>query len=182
MRRLLPLVTLLLGGCLFQNVSAEERLRDAVVGLNDEARWYRLDLAAQRVAAPFQGIFRATHYAWGRSIQIADSEIVHVEVAGEDRDQATSWVAIRWYRPNSLYLVDSTLKQEWRKVPGGYVLTAETVVDGSEDLLVLPAESDDPGEEEPAADAAASATDLDADAPTSSRTPSATPTRHLAAR
>ena len=43
MRRLLrplPLLAFVLAsGCIFQNVGSEEKLRDAVVGYNDETRW-----------------------------------------------------------------------------------------------------------------------------------------------
>lgn len=139
MRALCLLLALSFAGCVFNNVSAEEKLRDSVVGLNDEVRWNRLDLATMRVAAPFRLQFRATHHGWHRDLQIADSEIVQVRVADEDRDEATSFVTVSWYDMRSMILRSTTLKQEWRRTINGYVLVSEEVTDGDERLLEIPA-------------------------------------------
>ncbi len=139
MRTVCLVLALSFAGCVFNNVSAEEKLRDSVVGLNDEVRWNRLDLATMRVAAPFRLQFRATHHAWHRDFQIADSEIVQVRVADEDRDEATSFVTVSWYDMRSMILRNTTLKQEWRRTVNGYVLVSEEVTDGDERLLAIPA-------------------------------------------
>ena len=131
------LIPLVLSGCVFTGVSAEERLRDAVVGINDECRWNRLDLATQRVSPAFRGQFRATHHDWHRAFEIADSEIVHVEV-GEGRETATSFVTVRWYDYSTMLLAETTLRQKWQKVRGGYILTEEEVSDGNARLLEVP--------------------------------------------
>src|SRR6478672_3886228 len=86
-----------LSGCILQNLGTEERLRDAVVGYNDECRWGRIDLAAQRVMPAYRDRFRLSHHNWGRDYQIADSEIVHVETSGEEQEDAISTVIVRWY-------------------------------------------------------------------------------------
>ncbi len=139
MRALCLVLAVSFAGCVFNNVSAEEKLRDSVVGLNDEVRWNRLDLATLRVAAPFRLQFRATHHAWHRDLQIADSEIVQVRVADEDRDEATSFVTVSWYDTRSMILHSTTLRQEWRRTVNGYVLVSEEVTDGDERLLAIPA-------------------------------------------
>lgn len=148
-------VLLVLGGCVFNSVSAEERLRDSVVGLNDETRWNRLDLAAQRVAPAFIGRFRATHHSWHRELQIADSEIVNVEI-GEGREEATSFVTVRWYDQRTMLLSETTLKQKWRRALNGFVMIDEDVADGNPRLLELPeafrTEPEDEPEDEPEAE------------------------------
>ena len=124
---------------MFTGVSAEERLRDAVVGINDEMRWNRLDLATQRVAPPYRGYYRLSHHSWHRDFQIADTEIIHVEI-GEERATATSMVAVRWYDQRTMLLAETTLRQKWTKVTGGYVLINEEVASGNERLLAIPEE------------------------------------------
>jgi hypothetical protein len=139
-------------GCIFSNVSAEETLRDAVVGLNDEVRWNRLDLATQRVAPGYRAAFRLTHLDWHEHMKIADSEIVHVQV-GEDRSEAKAYVAIRWYDERTMLLAETTLEQEWHRAGRAYVLVGEKVRNGDPRLLELPEEEDaeddeDDGEDE----------------------------------
>ena len=139
MRALLALVPLLFSACMFTGVGAEEILRDAVVGINDEMRWNRLDLAAQRVAPPYRGHYRLSHHSWHRDFQIADTEIIHVEM-GEERATATSMVMVRWYDQRTMLLTETTLRQKWRKVVGGYILINEEVATGNERLLAIPEE------------------------------------------
>jgi len=120
---------LLLSGCIFNNISSEERLRDSVIELNDQARWTRIDLALAQVAPGLQSEYRATHRGWGRAIRVADTEILGVEV-GEDRSQATSTVVVRWYSTDTMMLAETTLHQKWESSIGGYRLIEETVADG----------------------------------------------------
>jgi hypothetical protein len=129
-----------LGGCMLQNLSKEERLRDSVVGYNDECRWGRIDLAAQRVMPTYRTTFRLSHHGWGRDFQIADSELIHVETAGEDSEVAISTVIVRWYDQRTMLLATSTLRQSWKKVRGGYILLEEAVVAGDTALLEIPPE------------------------------------------
>ena len=124
-------------GCVFNNVSAEERLRDAVVALNDEVRWNRMDLATQRVDPPFRTAFSLTHHQWHRQTQIADSDIIHVQIA-ESRDEAKAFVNIRWYDQRTMLVAETTLEQQWKKLGRGYVLAAEEVRSGDPRLLELP--------------------------------------------
>lgn len=151
MRRISPLAALiaatLMSGCLLQNMSAQERLRDSVVGFNDEMRWGRQDLAIQRVAPEARAEFSARHHAWGRDIQIADSEIVNVTVGHEGED-AASYVTIQWYRQNSTLLATTTLRQTWERTMGSYAMTGEEVHEGEESLIENPFEEEEEGEED----------------------------------
>ncbi len=155
------LCLLLTPGCLLQNLSTSERLRDAVVGFNDECRWARTDLAVQRVMPDFRSDFRLGHLAWGRSIQIADQEILNVDAsADEENGSAISYVAVRWYDTNGMILADTVLRQQWTKVRGGFMLVREEVMEGDARLIAIPEGAEDEAATEtpaPEAPAAASA-------------------------
>ena len=142
MRRLLrplPLLAFVLAsGCIFQNVGSEEKLRDAVVGYNDETRWNRMDLAQLRVTPARRGDFRLRHHRWGRDIQIADMDILDVQVSGEEQENATSVVHISWYDQSTMMIADTIVAQEWERVTGGYILVEETVREGNGTLLEIP--------------------------------------------
>lgn len=149
MRRLPWLVAaacLAYGGCMFQNLSPTRQLTDQVYAFNDETRWARIDLAADRVAPAYRATFAVSHAGWGRDIQIADADLTHVQLA-DDEQTATSLVSIAWYDQATMIVRGSTLRQHWVKTDAGYLLDGETIVDGDEGLLRLP-------EEEAAEDAA----------------------------
>ncbi|NOY89602.1 MAG: hypothetical protein GXP55_00235 [Deltaproteobacteria bacterium] len=158
MRSALLLACLLLSGCIFGNISSAERLRDSVIELNDQARWARIDLAIAQVAPSLRREYRATHRGWGHAIRVADTEILGVEV-GEDHDEATSTVTVRWYSTDTMMLAETTLKQKWRAAIGGYRLIEESVSDGDPRLLAeVPSsggEDTDASAEEPTAQASA---------------------------
>ena len=140
---LLSVVVALLGpalpGCLLQNISASETLRDSVVGLNDELRWQRMDLAVDRVAPSFRQEFVHAHGRWGGEVQVADTELLRVRIDDED-GSATSLVAVRWYSMRTMTLHQSTLEQNWERAGRYFILTSEDVVGGDERIF-----ADEPG-------------------------------------
>ena len=148
-----PLVALALAlasgsaGCLFSNASAETHLRDAVYGFNDAARWGRLDLAVQVVAPGSRARVRSSRGRWGRDLQVADSEVLEIQV-DDDRQGATSVVTVRWYQRSSMLVAETRLRQRWTRSGTGYVLVEESVLEGDEQLLDLP-EAQTSGDEEP---------------------------------
>ncbi|MFO0695461.1 MAG: hypothetical protein U0230_18000 [Polyangiales bacterium] len=172
---------LVFSGCLLQNMSPTERLRDAVIGYNEAARWGRMDIAQQQVDGPLQGDFRRVHSRWGRLINIADQEILAVNAAGEGDDtQAVSVVAHRWYEQDATYLHETTLRQTWKKSRNTFLLTSEVVIDGDPALfapmpgyidlsagpLAPPSDGGVPGDAGPAADGGVAAPAAPAPAPT----------------
>lgn len=124
--------------CLGRSQMTQERLRDSVVGYNDELRFGRMDLAVQRVAPPLRAAFVGGHYRWGREITIADAELVNVEAVGEDYDRAVSFVTFRWYATGSTIVRETLVRQEWVKDHSTYALVAEAVIDGDPILLAIP--------------------------------------------
>lgn len=124
-----------LPGCLLQNISASESLRDSVVGLNDELRWQRMDLAVDRVAPGFRSQFLQSHQRWGRDVQVADTELLRVRIDDESGN-ATSLVAVRWYSMRTMTLHQTTMEQSWERAGRHFVLTDESIVEGDERILV----------------------------------------------
>lgn len=137
LRCFLALLLVCLSSCIMQNMSPETRLRDAVVELNEETRWGRMDVARQRVSPAFRQQFVLSHARWGGDIQIADSDILGVN-AGKDDGAAISRVAVRWYDQRTMLLSDTVLRQTWQSQKQSYILMSESVESGHPGLLAMP--------------------------------------------
>lgn len=147
MRTTLTALLLLTSGCLVQNMSAEEHLRDAVTELNEGLRWSRMDVAIPRVAPEYRPRFAEAHREWGRVVRIADAELIGVRI-GQEREEAISTIAIRWYSYNTMTIHEAIIQQQWERKQGGYYLVEERVVQGDPNLLAPPPEpSDEEGDD-----------------------------------
>lgn len=118
-----------------QNDSPSERLRDAVVQLNEHARWNRFDVALQHVAPEYQGTYSARHAHWGKQIQVAEMEIMGVE-AGRKLENAISRVQFSWYAIDSTMVNQTALRQLWKKSGRSFVLVGEMIDSGAPGLLL----------------------------------------------
>lgn len=128
-----------LSGCLMQNLSPETRMRDAVIELNEGARWGRMDVASGHVAPPFRPQFQLTHMRWGREIQIADTEILGMDPTTDDEGAgAFSRIAVRWYDQSTMVLANTVIRQTWQKHKQTFLLTGESVESGHPGLLMIP--------------------------------------------
>ena len=128
-----------LSGCLLQNLSPETRMRDAVIELNEGARWGRMDVASGHVAPGFRPQFQASHIRWGRDIQIADTEILGMSPhTDEDGSGAFSRIAVRWYDESTMVLANTVIRQTWQKHKQTFLLTSESVESGHPGLLMIP--------------------------------------------
>jgi hypothetical protein len=128
-----------LSGCLLQNLSPETRMRDAVIELNEGARWGRMDVASGHVAPGFRPQFQASHIRWGRDIQIADTEILGMSPeTDEEGAGAFSRVAVRWYDESTMVLANTVIRQTWQKHKQTFLLTSESVESGHPGLLMVP--------------------------------------------
>lgn len=136
---LLAALSSLLAGCLFQSLSPTRQLSDQVYSLNDETRWGRVDLAAQRVMPAYRVSFVASRRDWGRDVAIADTEVSALVLA-QDGNSATSTVEISWYDQRSMVLRGTVLRQRWAKTDAGFLLEEETVFAGDDTLLAAPEE------------------------------------------
>ncbi len=130
---------LALSGCLLQNLSPETRMRDAVVELNEGARWGRMDVASGHVAPQFRPQFKLSHLRWGQDIQIADTEILGMSPeTDEEGAGAFSRVAVRWYDQSTMVLANTVIRQTWQKHKQTFLLTNESIESGHPGLLMLP--------------------------------------------
>ena len=149
---------------MLQNTSKPERLRDAVQGLNEEARWGRVDLARQRVTPKYRALFEASREHWGGNLKIADVEVVGMKIHESDSEEqalreqglgedeiealpdATSRVQYAWYDQRDMVLRTTVIEQTWQHNMGNFYLMEEKVVDGTESLLAFPEPENDEGE------------------------------------
>jgi hypothetical protein len=139
-----------LSGCFFANASAGKRLSEAVNQMNRSTRWGQVADAARMVEPHYRPLFISNHRGWGQVIQVADSEVMHVELA-PDSESALALVSYEWYLPDAMNLHQTVVRQRWSRIGSNYVLFSEAVVQGDARLLggkavaVQPAASDDDG-------------------------------------
>jgi hypothetical protein len=126
----LALVTALLAGCLGHN--SRNQAQEAVLDLNEHARFGRMTVAMSRVDDAARETFAKQHAGWGSQVQIADYEVVGLDVG--DKDTAASYVRISWYRADG-ELHGTTLRQDWKKGKGDWKLVKEERADGDIGLL-----------------------------------------------
>lgn len=135
MIRFFPLLLALASaGCVFQNMQMTERLQDQVYALNDETRWGRIDLAAQRVVPAYRSRFLELHQGWGTSVQVAETELTNLALA-EDGQSAAALVTVSWYDMQSMEAHTTHLRQRWTKSDGPFALAGEEIVGGEPSLF-----------------------------------------------
>lgn len=124
-----------LPGCmLIDSISPQVRLGDQVHQLNDEIRWGRVDLAAQRVAASHRRQFVQSHRGWGANIHVADADVTNMDLGLPD-GRAASYVTYSWFDERAMELQSTTVRQLWVGEGEGYVLVGEEVIGGEASLL-----------------------------------------------
>jgi hypothetical protein len=137
MRSLVLCACALLAGCFLDNASSSRKLSDAVTELNKATRWGQLNLAAQMVEPVYRPQFLANHAHWGERVQVADSEVVHVEMA-QGEDDAVAVIVYQWYETQAMTLHQSVVRQRWSRAGDGYALLSEFVVQGDGRLFGEP--------------------------------------------
>ncbi|MGD8859293.1 MAG: hypothetical protein PVI30_04725 [Myxococcales bacterium] len=138
MPRVLSLLVLLFwlpaSGCMLQNTGPTKKLTDAVHEMNKATRWGQLGAASRMVEPAYRSRFAESHRHWGSMVQVADSEVVHMELAG-DGETAISLISYQWYLTRAMTLHQSVVRQRWSAMGGGYGLVSEVVVQGDPRLL-----------------------------------------------
>lgn len=132
----LPLV-FALGGCPAVHQPPPARAQDAANELNLNARFGRMEMAAEGVSPKAREAFFERRRGWGGNIRIADYELAGLKMQGEE--DAEIYVKIAWYRANEGDLRTSTLKQKWHEFKGDWKLVDESRLDGDVGLLGEPA-------------------------------------------
>jgi hypothetical protein len=129
MRSIAACACLLLAGCFLENASSAKKLNDAVTEMNKATRWGQIGMAAQMVEPVYRQKFIANHSRWGELVQVADSEVVHVEIAPGD-ESAIAFVTYQWYEMEAMTLHESVVRQRWSRAGDGYALLSEVVIRG----------------------------------------------------
>jgi hypothetical protein len=124
-------------GCGLVGQSKPAMAQEAALELNLNARFGRMELAAERVSPKARDQFFDRRRAWGGSVRIADYDMTGLKMKGED--DAETFVKIAWYRANEGDLRVTTLKQKWHSdAKGDWKLTEEQRLDGDLGLLGEP--------------------------------------------
>lgn len=128
------LMVFALCGCFASNTSPTRKITDSVQNLNENTRWGRIGDAALLVEPSYRDTFVSAHQAWGSDIQLADTEIVHLQIA-PDNEQASAIVTYSWYAMDTMTLHVTTIRQHWAARSGSFALTSESVIKGDPRLL-----------------------------------------------
>ena len=131
------LLCVLLSGCMGQGNGAAQRFHETVLDMNKNTRWGQIGDAVRWVEPSYQGKFAQTHMAWGEDIQLADSEVVSIQMA-PDQESAIALVSYQWYRTADMNLYTTIVQQRWSQVGENFLLMSERVVKGEVALLATP--------------------------------------------
>lgn len=148
MRTRLVLVAALLSlpalGCPLGGQSKPARAQEAALELNLNARFGRMELAAERVSPKARDQFFDRRKSWGGNIRVADYDLTALRMLKGEED-AETYVKVAWYRANEGDLRVTTIKQKWHDFKGDWKLTEEARVDGDLGLLGEPPAPPAPG-------------------------------------
>ena len=113
------------------------KAQEAMVDMNAHARFGRMEVAAEHVKPAEREGFLKRRTGWGSAVQIADSEIVGMQVGQGAKDEAVSYVRVSWYRVADGELRSTTVRQKWKVegARGDWYLTAEERIGGDAGLL-----------------------------------------------
>lgn len=109
-------------------------MQEAASELNVNARFGRMEMAAEHVAPTAREQFFERRKAWGNRIRVADYEVTGMRMQKGEED-AEMLVRIAWYRVDEGDLRQTTLKQKWHDYKGSWKLTEEARIDGDVGLL-----------------------------------------------
>lgn len=109
-------------------------MQEAAQELNVNARFGRMEMAAEHVAPTAKEQFFERRKAWGNRVRVADYEVAGMRLAKGDED-AEMIVKIAWYRVDEGDLRQTTVRQKWHDFKGAWKLTEETRIDGDVGLL-----------------------------------------------
>ena len=124
-------------GCGLAGQSKPAKAQEAALELNLNARFGRMEMAAEHISPKARDGFFERRRAWGGSVRVADYDLTGLKMQGED--DAETFVKVAWYRANEGDLRVTTVKQKWHSdAKGDWKLTEEHRVDGDVGLLGEP--------------------------------------------
>ena len=127
-------LALVLCGCPVAHQSAASRAQEAASELNLNARFGRMEMAAEHVAPKAKEQFFERRHMWGSRIRIADYELAGMRLH-QDEKEAEVLVKVAWHRVDEGDLHVTTLRQTWHDFKGDFLLVDEKRIDGDVGLL-----------------------------------------------
>jgi hypothetical protein len=118
--------SVVLCGCVAPRGAAKAQLTAG--DLNVNARFGRMELAAESIAPEARQQFFEHRKTWGGKIRIADTELSNLQL--KTPDDADITVRIAWYRVDDQELHTTTLRQAWHQYTEDWKLTGEARADG----------------------------------------------------
>lgn len=127
---------ILLCACPLGHQAPAARAQEAASDLNLNARFGRMELAAEAVDAKAKDKFFERRRAWGGNVRIADYELQGLRMKGEE--DAEIFVRVAWFRVDEGDLRVTTVQQKWHDFKGDWKLVDESRSDGDAGLLGEP--------------------------------------------
>jgi hypothetical protein len=128
--RLLALA-LLSSGCMAgAGYSLRDRITEAAREYNDGVRWGRLEQAALHVPSDRRERFITRHAQLEDDLEIADCEMVHLEIDGK-KERGTARVEYIWSLKRRGLVEKTATEQTWVRKDGEWVVDAEVRVKGA---------------------------------------------------
>ena len=109
-------------------------MQEAAQELNVNARFGRMEMAAEHVAPTAKEQFFERRKAWGNRVRVADYEVAGMRLS-KGQEDAEMYVKIAWYRVDEGDLHQTTVRQKWHDFKGAWKLVEETRIDGDVGLL-----------------------------------------------
>ena len=114
----------------------EQYMTNTIVRIHTDEGVEGIGAAANYVDPSYRADFVASHRRWGRSIKLADGEVLSVEFSPE-KDSAEAIVTYSWYDLETMTLHDTVVRQHWEADDNFYGLSGETVIEGDPRLFAM---------------------------------------------
>lgn len=126
-------------GCPAMQQSPPARAQEAALETNLNARFGRMELAAENVAPDARNGFFERRRGWGGKVRISDYELTGLRMTDKKKEaDADVFVKVAWYRIDEGDLRVTTVKQRWHDFKGSWKLVEEQRLDGDVGLLGEP--------------------------------------------
>jgi hypothetical protein len=114
-------------------MSPPARAQEAATDFNQNQRFGRMELVAERVADSSREKFFERRKLWGNKIQVADTEVLSFKMKSDSEAFVT--LKVGWYKVDEGDLRTTVLKQTWKDLKGAWKLVSEERTDGDVGLL-----------------------------------------------
>ena len=122
-------------GCPAMSQSPPARAQEAALEMNLNARFGRMELAAESVAPEAKEQFFHKRKGWGGKVRVADYEMTGLKMVGKKEEDAEVFMRVAWYRIDEGDLRVTTVRQKWHSFKGSWKLVGEERLDGDAGLL-----------------------------------------------